>query len=63
MKMKALNSTRNCIMGCKLVTCRSSPSIEQSSQPIPTRQNFGPDKTESICRRQIKCYKNDNFCL
>ena len=23
--------------------------------PIPIRQNFGPDQTESICRRQIKC--------
>ena len=32
-------------------------------KPIPTQQNFGPDQLESICRRQIKCNKNDNFCL
>ena len=30
-------------------------------KPIPTRQNFGPDQIES--RQQIKCNKNDNFCL
>ena len=29
----------------------------------PKRKNFGPDQIESICRRQIKCNKNDNFCL
>ena len=33
------------------------------SLPIPTRQNFGPDQIESICRRQDKCNKNDKFCL
>ena len=27
------------------------------------RQDFGPDQIESICRPQIKCNKNDNFCL
>ena len=32
-------------------------------QPIPTRQNFGPDQIENICRRQIKCNKNDSLCL
>ena len=29
--------------------------------PISTRQNFGPDQTESICRRHIKYNKNDIF--
>ena len=30
-------------------------------EAIPTQQNFGPDRIESICRRQINCNKNDYF--
>ena len=38
-------------------------SYSTKNQPIATRQNLGPDQIESICRQQIKCNKNDYFCL
>ena len=36
---------------------------EKDVSPIPTRENFGPDRIESIFRRQIIYYNNDYFCL
>ena len=33
----------------------------EGDSPIPTRQNFGPERIESIYRRQINCNKNDYF--
>ena len=50
----------------KILFCRKtgSGSITQVlPEPIPTGRNFGPDQIDSICRRQIKWNKNDNFCL
>ena len=38
------------------------PHVVLLFKPFP-RQNSGPDQIESICRQQIKCNKNDNFCL
>ena len=41
--------------------CSFNNPKDKDSLPIPTQQNFRPDQIESICRRQIKCNKNDNF--
>ena len=47
----------------QLKNVENSVKYQTINLPIPTRQDFGPNQIEKICRRQIKCNKNDNFRL